>query len=73
MLTKLTHLLNPPDHSLAPAAHVVTRLPFGLYGFYGLFGLYGFYGLYGLNAFYGKCIPLLLSTSIYSLYVGDKA
>ena len=53
MLTKLTHLLNPPDHSLAPAAHVVTRLPFGLYGFYGLFGLNAFYGLYGLYGLYG--------------------
>ena len=36
---KLTHLLNPPDHSFASAADVVTRLPFGG-GLYGLYGLY---------------------------------
>ena len=67
--TKLTHLLNPSDQSLAAAADVVTCLTFGD----GLYALCG--GLDDDSLMRpSKCIPLLIiSTSIYSLYVKDEA
>ena len=71
MLTKLTHLLNPSDQSLAAAADVVTCLTFGD-ALYALCGLCG--GLDDDSLMRpSKCIPLLLSTSIDAHYVGDKA